>query len=67
MRVNLGMQELDFGLRQQRLLPLVLPGEDLRRQQLSNTLSEGAVDRTEQTVFRLIQFDGADHPLVLTA
>lgn len=35
-RVDLGVQELDFGLRQQRLLPLVLSGEDLRRQQLGN-------------------------------
>jgi hypothetical protein len=38
MRIHLGMQQLDFRLRQQRFLPLILPGEDLRRQQLGNPL-----------------------------
>ena len=67
MRVHLRVQQLDFRLRQQRFLPLVLPGQNLRRQQLRDTFSERAVDRAEQPVFSFVQLNGADDPLVFAA
>lgn len=38
MRIDLGMQQLNLRLRQQGFLPLILPGEDLRGQQLGDPL-----------------------------
>ncbi len=61
-------RELDFGLRQQRLLPLVLSGEDLRRQQLGNPPPPRVrLIELNRRFFRLIQFNGSYHPLVLAA
>lgn len=51
MRIHLSVQEFNFGLRQQCFLTLILPGEDLRGEQLSDALSQRTVDRAEQTVF----------------
>ncbi len=67
MWVNLSMQELDLRLGEQRLLPLVLTGKDLGRQQLGYPLPQSTVDGAEQAVFRFIQFDGAHHPLIFAA
>ena len=61
------MQQLDFRLRQQRLLPLILSGQDLRRQQLRNPLPQRAVDGAKQAVFRFIEFNGTDDPLIFAA
>jgi hypothetical protein len=38
MRIDLRMQQLNLRLRQQGFLPLILPGEDLRGQQLGDPL-----------------------------
>ena len=61
------MQQLNFGLRQQGFLPFILPGQDLRGQQLGYPLSQRAVDGAEQTVFGLIQLDSPHHPLIFPA
>ncbi len=61
------MQEFNFRLRQQCLLPFILPRQNLCGKQLRNPLPQRAVDGAEQSVFCLIEFDRAHHPLIFAA
>ncbi|CCJ85162.1 hypothetical protein BN133_1539 [Cronobacter dublinensis 582] len=67
MRIDLGVQQLDFRLGEQLFLAFILARQDLRRQQLRDPLPQRAVNGAEQPVFRLIEFDGADHFAVFAA